>query len=65
MNDLITFKNIINEETMYTKLITALLEHGMFRAEHYPQYLEGMANLVGMNDLLNYMGKTYSSIYSS
>ena len=27
------------KRTIYTKLITALLEHGMFRAEHYPQHL--------------------------
>ena len=27
------------KRTINTKLITTLLEHGMFRTEHYPQYL--------------------------
>ena len=34
VNDLITFRNIINEENHNTVLLTALLEHGKFRAEH-------------------------------
>ena len=42
--------------TIYTKLITALLEHGLFRAEHYPQYLVffGGFSLTLMNHKINF-----------
>ena len=38
-DDLIIIKKYCRKGTTYTARLTALLEHGKFRAEHYPQYL--------------------------